>query len=220
LQQIYGPLKSTAAEVGTKWELFDRHLLATGALFETNVTNARESTPSGLPGYASGTVIAGAAYTVKGIDLEVAGKVTDKWSVIGGAVFMKSDITQSIVPTNIGLQLANIAHQSFSLLSKYEVTDWLELGGMSVYASKILGGSLLAANGGVAYGAVPNPTVLPSHWRFDVFTEAKIGPYATAKIYVENLFNRTYYDSIYQSSLPFIKVAPGRVVSLVVTAKF
>ena len=41
--QIFGPQKNTAIEVGNKWELFDRHLLVSGALFQTNVTNARES---------------------------------------------------------------------------------------------------------------------------------------------------------------------------------
>lgn len=218
--QIYGPMRSQAFEFGSKWELFDRHLLATAAAFQTNVENARESTPSGLPGYASGTVVAGAAYRVQGLDFEAAGKVTSKWSVIGGVVLMKSDITQSIVPHNIGLELANIAHQSFNLLSKYEITNWFELGGQAVYASKIYGGSLLAANGGVAYNAPVVPTELPSHWRFDIFAESKIGPYATLKLYVQNIFNRTYYDSIYQSGLPFIKVAPGRSASLIATVKF
>ena len=41
--QIFGPMKNTAIEVGNKWELFERHLLVSGALFQTNVTNARES---------------------------------------------------------------------------------------------------------------------------------------------------------------------------------
>ena len=30
--QIFGPEKNKAIEVGTKWELFDRHLLVTAAL--------------------------------------------------------------------------------------------------------------------------------------------------------------------------------------------
>ncbi|MGA9727689.1 MAG: TonB-dependent receptor, partial [Methylocella sp.] len=221
VSQVFGPQRSQAVELGTKWELFDRRLLATAAAFQTNVENARESTPAGLPGYPiTNTIVAGAAYRVQGLDFEVAGKITDRWSVFGGLVLMKSDVTKSIVPHNIGLELANIAHQSFNLLSKYEVTDWLEFGGQAIYASQIYGGSLLAANGGVAYNQAPDPTVLPSHWRFDTFVEAKIGPYTSLKLYVQNIFNRTYYDSIYQSGVPFIRVAPGRSVSLIATAKF
>ena len=40
--QIFGPKKNKAIEVGNKWELFDRHLLVTGALFQTDKENARE----------------------------------------------------------------------------------------------------------------------------------------------------------------------------------
>ncbi len=218
--QILGPQRSEAVEVGTKWELFDRHLLATFAAFQTDVQNARESTPAGLPGYTQNTVVGGASYRVQGLDWEVAGKITDKWSVLGGVVLMKSDVTHSIVPTNDGLQLANIAHQSFNLLTKYEITPWLEIGGQAVWRSQVYGGSLLVANGGVPYGQLPNPTVLPSFWRFDAFLEEKIGPYLTAKLYVANIFNRTYYDALYQSGAPFIQIAPGRSASFILTAKF
>ena len=40
---ILGPERNKAAEIGTKWELFDRHLLVTGALFHTEKDNARET---------------------------------------------------------------------------------------------------------------------------------------------------------------------------------
>jgi len=218
--QIFGPQRSQAVEVGTKWELFDKHLLASFAAFQTNVENARETAPAGLAGYTQGQVVAGAEYRVRGLDWEAAGKITDKWSVLGGVVLMNSDVTRAIVPHNIGLQLANIAHESFNLLSKYEITPWLEVGGQAVWRSQILGGSLLVANGAATASAPPVPTVLPSYWRFDTFVETKIGPYTTLKLYVANIFNRTYYDALYQSGQPFIQIAPGRTVSLIATAKF
>jgi catecholate siderophore receptor len=212
--QIFGPQKSRSYEFGTKWELLKRHLLVSAAPFETIVTNARETAPNGFPGYTSGQIVAGAAYRVRGLDFEAAGKLTPKWSVMGGFVTMDPKVTRSIVPTNVGLQLANIAPQSFNLLTKYQLTRRLELGGQSVFASKIKGGSLLAANGGVAYPGAPNPTFLPSYWRFDVFAEFKVKAYATLKLNGQNLTNKTYYDSLYQSAQPFVKVAPGRAVYL------
>lgn len=226
--QIFGPQRSNAAEVGVKWALFDEHLLATASAFQTEVTNARETAPNGLvnpgpssiPGYASGQIVAGAAYRVQGLDFELAGKITDLWSIQGGFVTMDSKITRSVVPTNIGLGLANIAPQSFNLLSKYRVTHWLELGGQAIYDSQIKGGSLLAANGGVAYPAAPNPTLLPSHWRFDAFAETRLTDNVSLKLYAQNIFDKTYYDSIYQSAQPFIAVAPGRTVSIIADVKF
>jgi catecholate siderophore receptor len=218
--QIFGPQKSRSYEAGTKWELFQKHFLATAAVFKTDVTNARETAPANLPGYTSGQIVAGAAYRVNGVDFELAGKITSRWSIMGGLVLMDPKVTKSIVSTNVGLQLANIAPQSFNLLTRYQLTRRLELGGQSVFASKIEGGSLLAANGGVAYPGTPNPTFVPSYWRFDAFAEFKINRLASLKLYGQNLTNKLYYDSLYQSSQPFVKVAPGRVVYLSLAFNF
>jgi catecholate siderophore receptor len=218
--QIFGPQKSRSYEIGTKWGLFHEHLLATAAAFKTDVTNARETAPANLPGYTSGQIVAGAAYRVNGVDFELAGNITRRWSVLGGLVLMDPKVTKSIAPSNVGLQLANIAPQSFNLLTRYQLTRRLELGGQSVYASKIEGGSLLAANGGIAYPGIPNPTFIPSYWRFDAFAEFKINTFASLKLYGQNLTNKLYYDSLYQSSQPFVKVAPGRVVYLSLAFNF
>lgn len=234
--QIFGPEKNKAIEVGTKWELFDRHLLVTAALFQTEKENAREAqniTPATQTATCpypvtvpptTGTVsciTAGAAYRIRGIDLGVGGKITDKWSVFGGLVLMQSEVTASQAPpanttlypqkTNVGLQLANVAHQSFSMLTKYQVTDRIELGGQAVYRSKVYGGTLLAANQG---------TSIPSYWRFDMFAEAKIDKNWTAKLFVNNIFDKRYYDALYQSAAPFVLEAPGRAAYLVVSARY
>ncbi len=234
--QIFGPEKNKAIELGTKWELFDRHLLVTAALFQTTKDNARESqnitatTPaSSIPagctysppaGVTSVSCItAGAAYRIRGIDLGVGGKITDKWSVFGGLVLMQSEVTQSLAPsanktlypTNVGRPLANVAHESFSLLTKYQLTDVWELGGQAVYRSKIYGGTLLAANQG---------TSLPSYWRFDMFAEAKINKNWQVKLFVNNIFDKRYYDALYQSATPFVLEAPGRAAYLVLSARY
>ncbi|WGR96900.1 TonB-dependent receptor [Bradyrhizobium sp. ISRA443] len=232
--QIFGPEKNKAIEVGTKWELFDRHLLVTAALFQTEKENAREAqniTPT--TGTATcpypvtnppttGTVsciTAGAAYRIRGIDLGVGGKITDKWSVFGGLVLMQSEVTKSLAPspqpllypTNVGRPLANVAHQSFSVLSKYQLTDMWEIGGQAVYRSKVYGGTLLAANQG---------TSIPSYWRFDAFAEAKVDKHWTVKLFVNNIFDKRYYDALYQSATPFVLEAPGRAAYLVVSARY
>ncbi len=227
--QIFGPEKNKAIEVGTKWELFDRHLLVTAALFQTEKDNARESrnvtsiatqtADCPFPGTAVSCITAGAAYRIRGIDLGAGGKLTDKWSVFGGLVLMQSEVTKSLVlspqpmlyASNVGRPLANVAHQSFSLLTKYQLTDIWELGGQAVYRSKMYGGTFLAANQG---------TSIPNYWRFDVFAEAKIDQNWTAKLFVNNITNKLYYDALYQSATPFVFVAPGRSASLVLSARF
>lgn len=217
--QVYSPLKSKAYEVGVKWSLFDDHLLATAAAFRTDVDNARETAPAGVPGTTSGQIYANAAYRVQGFDFGLSGNITDDWSMEGGLTIMEPKITRSIVPTNVGLQLANIAPRSFNLLSKYTVFDWLAVGGQAVFSSRIEGGSLLAANGGVAYPNAPYPTMLPSYWRFDAFVEAKVTEHLLVRLNAQNLFDRTYYNALYQSAVPFVQIAPGRAVYLTAEVK-
>jgi catecholate siderophore receptor len=209
INQIFGPTESKAEEVGTKWELFDKHLLATAALFRTDVSNVRELIPSGFPN--AGTIQAGAAYHVQGIDLGAEGKITDKWSVYTGLVLMNTRVDHSAVPSNIGLPLAFVANQSFNVLTKYQVRDNLEIGGQATYRSQIYGGTLLAANQG---------TVLPSYWRFDAFLEGKVAKNWKWKLFANNIFDRLYYDAFYQSAAPFVVVAPGRVVGVQLAARF
>ncbi|MET4514722.1 catecholate siderophore receptor [Bradyrhizobium sp. I1.7.5] len=228
--QIFGPEKNKAIELGTKWELFDRHLLLTAALFQTEKENARESrnvtaaTATAACPYTAtagnvSCITAGAAYRIRGIDLGVSGKITDKWSIFGGLVLMQSEVTKSLIPpanttlytTNVGLPLSNVAHQSFSLLSKYQLTDVWELGGQAVYRSKIYGGTFLAANQG---------TSIPSYWRFDAFVEAKLNQNWQLKLFVNNIFDKRYYDALYQSAAPFVLEAPGRAAYLVISARY
>jgi catecholate siderophore receptor len=213
--QVFDPERNKSAEVGTKFELFNRRLLVTGALFHTEKENARETQTINNVS----TVKAGAAYFVEGIDLGVAGKITEKWSIYGGLVLMRSQVTQSLVPSanpalfpsNVGLQLANVAHESFNVLSKYKITDEWEVGGQATYRSKIYGGTFLAANQG---------TQLPNYWRFDAFAEYKVTKNLTAKLFVYNIFDTVIYDALYQSATPFVYVAPGRSASLVLSARF
>ncbi|OKO81834.1 TonB-dependent receptor [Bradyrhizobium sp. AS23.2] len=200
---LLGPEINKAAELGTKWELADRHLLVTAALFQTTKDNARETNAAGL-------LTSNAAYRIQGIDIEAEGKITDRWSIFGGLVLMQSKVTQSNIPSNIGLQLANVAHQSFSMLTKYKFDDGWELGGQAVYRSKVYGGTFAANTG----------NELPSYWRFDAFVEKKIDKNWTMKFYAQNLTNKLYYDTLYRSAVPFVAVAPGRAFYLITTAKF
>ena len=63
---------------------------------------------------------------------------------------------------------------------------------------------MLAANQG---------TSIPGYWRFDAFAEARIDKNWKVKLFVNNIFNKLYYDALYQSATPFVLEAPGRAAS-------
>lgn len=199
--QALPPEKNTAYEVGTKFELLDGRLLATAAAFETIKENAREQ---------NGTInLATGKYTVKGLDFGLTGKITDKWSIAAGYTTFSAVVDKSYDPTQVGLRLANLANDSFSLFTKYKITERWELGGQAVFASKIYGGTFAA-----------NANEIPAHWRFDLFSEVKLAENVRATVNVQNLLDKTYYDAFYRSAAPFVFVAPGRTVTLSLRATF
>ncbi len=223
--QVFGPEQNKAIEFGGKMELADGRMLVTAAVFQTEKENARETAtlPNAAGVNVAGTVVAGAAYRIRGVDFGASGKITSRLSVYAGLVLLESEVTKSNINAanqflfpqakggNVGLPLANVAHQSFNMLAKYKFTDELEIGGQATYVSRIYGGTFLAANQG---------TFIPDHWRWDAFAEYKVTKNITAKVFVNNIFDTVYYDALYQSATPFVFVAPGRSATFQVSARF
>lgn len=192
--QLLDPEENTAYEIGTKWELFNRNLLVTAALFQTTKDNARESGGPGQPYVDTGK------YRVRGIELGFAGNVTEDLSLHGGAVFMDSEVLESASATNVGLKLANISHTSFNMLAKYRLTQALTVGGQATYKSEIALGTL-----------ADNGRELPSSWRFDLLAEYAISRHVDLQLNLNNITDEIVYDSGYRSGSPFVYIAPGRV---------
>lgn len=203
---VLGPERNMAYEVGTKWELFDRNLLVTAALFQTTKENARETVGAG----AAAQLLDSGEYRVRGIEFGVSGNVTSALSLYGGAVFMDSEITKSEVAANLGKDFANIAHTTFNLLAKYKVTDRLSIGGQATYRGEIQGGTFAATNG----------NVLPSYWRFDAMAEYEVSKHIDLQLNVVNLTDEVMYDAFYRSGTPYVYVAPGRAGYLTVRFKY
>ncbi len=86
--QIFGPQKSRSTSSAPSGSCSTEHLLATAAPFETNVTNARETAPAGLARLHERSDCRRCSLSRAGLDFELAGKITDKWSVMGGLVLM------------------------------------------------------------------------------------------------------------------------------------
>jgi catecholate siderophore receptor len=205
------PERSVGYEIGTKWELFDRRLLATAALFQTDKENAREN----APGCDNTTLVCMAgdtgAYRVRGIELGVQGNVTERWMIYGGLVVMETEVTESALANNVGRRVANIPEQQFNFLTLYRLTDRLTIGGQAIYSSEVYAGHLAAADNG--HHTVP-------FWRFDALAEYKFTDNFSAMVNVVNLTDELYYDALYQSNTANAFVAPGRAAYLTLNWKY
>jgi catecholate siderophore receptor len=198
------PEESTGIEVGTKWELFNRRLLATAALFQTTISNAR--TDSGKPEAGNA-----GKYRVQGLDLGVSGNITDAWSVFGGIVLTNSEVLRSDTPEEVGRGMANVPHTQFSLLSSYKLNDKLRVGGQAIYSSQIYAGYF--ARNDTGYHTT-------DYWRFDAFADYKLTDHLSLELQGLNLTDELYYDALYRSDRSFAFVAPGRAGYLTVKWKY
>jgi catecholate siderophore receptor len=203
------PQEARSVEVGTKWELFDRRLLATAALFQTDVDHAR--TNDAVTAVDDTNAFAG-KYRVRGIELSAAGNITDAWSVYGGLVLLDTEVLKSSTAQDIGRRLANVPLTQFSLLSRYQLTDKLAVAGSVTYGGEVYAGHLAANSSN-------NHTV--DWWRFDAFAEYKISKNWEIEVSGLNLTNELYYDALYQANPnSFAFVAPGRAGYLTVKYKY
>jgi catecholate siderophore receptor len=134
------------------------------------------------------------------------------WSVFGGLTLLDTEVLASSNAQDIGRRLANIPLTQFSLLSKYQLTDDLAVGGTATYGGEIYGGHL-AANAGNLH------TV---DWcRFDAFAEYDLTKNVEIELSGLNLTNELYYDALYQANpTSFAFVAPGRAGYATVKFKY
>lgn len=197
--QLLDPEKNRSIEIGTKWDV--GHLSLSAAAFDTVKSDARET--------VSGVTTSTLKYRVRGIELGVAGNVTERLSVYGDATVMGSEILESGTAANIGKGIANFAEQQFNILAKYDVNDKWTVGGQATWRSPMALGT-----------TAENGNKLPAYWRLDAMAEYDLGDDRVLSIRVDNIMDKTYYDSAYRSGQPFVYVAPGRTASISLSMKF
>jgi catecholate siderophore receptor len=123
---------------------------------------------------------------------------------------MDSEVLASRDPGNIGAEFANIAHEQFNLLARYDHSEKWSFGGQATWRGSVQGGTFAATNGNTLQG----------YWRFDVMADYHITDDTSVNFRVDNLLDETYYDALYRSGTPFVYLAPGRSASISVSMKF
>jgi iron complex outermembrane recepter protein len=146
----------------------------------------------------------------RGIELDVTGRLSDSWSMIGSYGYTDARVTED--PVYLGKQLQNVALNTASL---YLVHDF----------GTLLPGRLRVGAGARYVGDRPgdaaNTFVMPSYTVADTFATYETKYQNLPVIYqfnVKNLFNQVYYPSAVNS----LNVALGdaRRFSLAATVKF
>jgi catecholate siderophore receptor len=181
--QALDPEKFTNYEVGAKWDVRPG-LAFTAAAYRLERTNV--AIPDPLEATRS-ILIDG--QRVKGVELGVAGNITESWSVLGAYAYQDGEVISNQTATLLkGSRLAALPENTFSLWNRYDFNPMWGFG-----LGIIRRADMLAAAENLATPAV-NVT-LPSFTRVDAAVFVTLNPRFRAQLNVENLFDEEYFAS-------------------------
>ncbi|QKI88215.1 TonB-dependent receptor [Thiomicrorhabdus xiamenensis] len=196
-------------ELGTKWELNNKKLLATAALFQITKSNVME--PERGADYSNAGTPNTGENRVRGIELGLSGNLTDKLSGQISLTSMESEITESMYADNIGKPLSNFADNQANVLLRYQLTPKLALGGSMTYSSEMYAGQPDAA--------ASESIEIPSYTVFDTFASYRVNKDLDMQLNINNLFDEDYYLAAYRSGA-FAYKGDGRSIQLTLNYEF
>jgi catecholate siderophore receptor len=197
---LLAPEKNRTIEVGAKADFLNNRLSVTGAIFRIEKTNLRVPDD---PVTQTVLVLDGLA-RVDGIELGVAGSLTDRWSVFAGYSYLDSEIVRTTNLAELGRELPSTPRNNFTLWSTYAFDPQWTIGGGAIYQSD-------------AFVNTTNTSYVPSFWRFDAMLAYKVTPNSTLQLNVYNIGDELYYAQYYGGhAVP----ASGRYASLSYRIRF
>jgi catecholate siderophore receptor len=199
----FKPQESSTTELGTKWDVLNKKLALTAALYRTEVTNEVVQDPTTLLYYQTGKK------QVQGIELGVAGAITDRWGISAGYTTMDTSITNGPAVTASGADvLAYTPKNAFSLWTSYELPFGLTIGGGARYNGKLERGT---------DSAIGTPAYTDAYWVFDAMASYRLTKNVDIQLNVYNLLDKQYVASINKSGYRYL---PGIPRSARITANF
>jgi catecholate siderophore receptor len=196
-----GPESNITYELGGSWEAIDG-LRLTGALFRIEKTNARTSDPSGNLQVLDGVV------RVDGVEIGVQGRPLPNWNVYAGYTYLNSEIIRSGNRAEVGREFANVAPNTATLWTTYDLPYGFQIGGGISYVDR-------------RFGNTTNTNRVPSYTRYDMAAAwaPTDGPFRNLRFQVNalNLTDARTYETVYTAhTVP----GPGRTVVMSVSTRF
>ncbi|WP_159516223.1 TonB-dependent siderophore receptor [Acinetobacter sp. 18QD2AZ41W] len=192
------PEEVRTMELGTKWDILDDKLNLTAAIFRTEKTNTRAAAEDGTTQNIGET-------RVDGIELGANGNITDKWAVSAGYTYLDSELVDDGTGTNDGKQVQNVAKNSATLWTTYQVLPQLTLGAGASYMDKV-------------YGNAANTKWVDDYVRYDAMARYNVNDNVDLQLNINNLSDERYFTKAYASH--YATEAEGRSAVLAINFKY
>lgn len=182
--QSLSPEKDSAVELGTKLKIWNGAVTLTGALFDTHVTNVRNSDPDD-------PTVQDAPFDqrVKGLELGIDGYLTDIWELAANYSHLDDKITQSMDdPLSVGKQAPNTPHDAFNLWTTVEPSvAWTVGGGFTAVSHR--------------YADTDNTAGVPSYVVFNAMTSYQINDHFKVQLNLNNVTDKLYFMGMYYTGI-------------------
>ena len=207
------PEKARTFEIGTKWDVLDNRVNLTAAIFRTEKQNARVQ-------LAPTTYANIGKSIVDGFELGINGNLTSNWAVFAGYTYLDSDAKDNgtncsgrganvtcdgKASTNNGNRLPNVAKNSASLWTTYQVSPAFMIGGGAFAMDKV-------------YGDLANTKFVPGYVRYDAMARYNINQNVDLQLNVNNLTDKRYFNKAFASH--YATEADGRNAILSINFKY
>ena len=181
------PEQNQNLEVGSKLDLFDGRLSATGALFRLEKTNARTPDPTD----PTRSILAGEQRT-DGFELGLAGELMPNWNLSATYAYLDSEVLASNstavgtvsgqTKSLKGKRAVNVPENSGVVWTNYNITPQWEVGGGVFMASS-------------RFTDAVNEAALPGYVRLDASVAYHPTKYLDIQANAFNLLDKVYYES-------------------------
>lgn len=219
------PERSNVIELGAKWLVFNDDLSLRAALYRATKNWERSAD------LESTAAVLTRKRRTDGIELEAAGRITERWEVFTGLSLMDAKIlevaqnvnaTTGIItsgnPGYIGQRARNTPKYTFNLWTTYKVFGPWKVGGGFEAKGDRQGFNPSGAGAVPTLNGVYYPNTAPAYVRWDGLIAYEQKSWAM-RLNIKNLFDKLYYDAIYDNG-PFTVPGTRRQVILTTELKF
>lgn len=189
------PVKGASYEAGLKGELMDGRLNATFSIFNVERTGSAAVDPnyetSNNRWSGNCCYIAQGKVTSRGFDMEVGGEVRPGWQLAAGYTFNNTR-DHSTAKTYSSITPRHLLKLSTAYTLPGALSQWHVGGSATIQSTHYVSGTALSASG----ASVPFDFTQDGYALWNAMVQYRIDPRWTLTLNVNNLFDKTYYQTL------------------------
>jgi catecholate siderophore receptor len=200
--QSLTPEKNNTLELGAKLKILNGAAELTGAVFDTLVTNVRNSDPDD-------PTVQDAPFDqrVKGLELGINGYITEIWQVTANYSHLNDKITASTDPLSVGKLAPNTPHDAFNFWSSLEPTTAWTLGaGFTAMSHR--------------FADTENTAGVPGYVVFNAMTSYQVNQHFKLQLNLNNVLDKLYFNGLYYTGIQENHVLPSAGRTLIGSASY